>query len=273
MGLFAGLVSLAGCVGQSGDERNAFLTFTENFGTTTARDTDNNGGGAPGSSANQAFRREMTLTFANLHPDADLEFSFIAWVLPNSIRNADQQDVLFRANFVQIGSTINIGRALTLPPGTFVFNGPGVAGATSVRLTATGAANNTVDPTAAQTRDFDLVTPDGILFFSQPPVSCESVAFFFSRDGVPLNSEGQTGTSGVGDIFAGPTSSFSGQKTLAQVNAYQCDPFRPGLFLKIGGGALADNEYFESQNIRVEFSPTADNNGFFAVVTRSQLSP
>lgn len=270
--LSIGMTLACGCVGQSGDERNAFLTFTENFGTTASRDSDDDAGGAPGLDATEAFRREMSLTFANNHPNADLEFSFIVWVLPNSIRNADQQDVLFRDNFVQLGVSVSIGRAVTLPPGTFVFNGPGVAGATSVRLRSTGA-EGAIDPTLAQTVTFDFVTPDGILFFSQPPESCESVAFFFSRDGVPLTSEGQTGLSGVGNVFAGPNSPFGGQKTIAQVDAYQCDPFRPGLFLKIGGGALDSNEYFESQDIRVDFSPAADNGGFFANVTRSALTP
>jgi hypothetical protein len=271
MALLAPLAMMAGCPAETLGP-NAFLTFTEAFGASAFNQSDEDLGAGGGVAAQAAFRQQMTFTLANNHPDADLNVSVIAWISPSSIRSADQQDELLDSGFVQLTREVRIGDALILVPGTFVLNGPGVGGATAVTLPGTGAEDATIG-SAATTRSFTFVTPDGILFFSQPPVSCESVAFFYSVDGDALGStglfNGQSTGSGVSDIFPGPDSPFSGAKTLNQVDAYECSPFRPGLFLRIGGGQLADNEYQEGQDIQVDFSQFADAAGDFAFVTKS----
>ena len=60
-------------------------------------------------------------------------------------------------------------------------------------------------------------------------------------------NEGEFGAALAGATNAGAA------KTLAQVDVYQCNPLRPGLFLRVGGGAAAENEYFEGSTIRFEF--------------------
>ncbi len=258
---------LAGCpLSGSFDQRNAFLTFTDTFGASASRQ-DSQGGQSGGGTveAQTGFRKTMTVTFANLHPNAELRTSFAAWVLPSSIRSADQQDELLRGGYVQLAEEVRLGRAYTLPPGTFVFNGPGTAGATPVVLPPTGAEDNAVDPALATTQQFELITPDVILVFYQPPDSCESVAFIFAENGVPVDEP----VGGGLDIFSGPTGINSGLKTLSQIDAYQCRPFRPGLFLRIGGGAPASNEYTEGDALVFTFSPLPDANGFFATVVRT----
>ena len=265
-------LGLGGCpLGATFDERNAFLTFTDTFGASATRPDGQGGAGAGGGTVplEATFRKTMMVVLANLHPTAELQTSFAAWVLPSSIRSADQQDELLRGGYVQLAEELRLGRAFTLPPGTFVFNGPGTAGATPVTLPPTGAEDNTVDPALATTMVLELITPDVILVFYQPPDSCESVAFFFAVDGQPLDSE-PLGPSG---LFSGPSSPFSGLKTLAQVDAYQCRPFQPGLFLRIGGGQPAANEFNEGDTVLFEFSPVPDGNGFFATVTRIAGAP
>lgn len=258
------VMGVGGCVGQPSEARNPFLTVTEAFGVSLFGDED--GDAAAGTELEAEFRQVMTVTLANNHPTAELNTSFAAWVSPSSIRSGEQQDALLGSGYVQLNRQVQLGTAFTLPPGTFVYNGPGVAGATSVRLQPTRAEGDTIDTTLATIREFELITPDVILVFSQPPVSCDCVAFFFTVDGDPLTSEG---VSAVGNIFAGPTTEQGGLKTLAQVDAYQCDPFRPGLFLRQGGGgALPENEFFEGQDIRIDFSPVADAGGYFGVVTK-----
>ncbi|MBU0617164.1 MAG: hypothetical protein KKI02_05570, partial [Planctomycetes bacterium] len=226
------------------------------------------GGGAAGAALDGEFRRLMTVTLANQHPMAELNTSFLAWVSPSSIRSGEQQDELLENGYIQLDYEIQLGSAFTLVPGTFVYGGAGTAGATTVRLPPTrqDIEGGAPDPSLAVERTFSVITPDAILVFSQPPVSCESVAFYFTIDGDPLTSEPLTG---VGDVFAGPTSTQAGLKTLAQIDAYQCDPFRPGLFLRIGGGALPDNEFFEGQDIRIDFSPLPNPEGYFGVVIRT----
>jgi hypothetical protein len=260
------LTALFGC-GQASNVSNPFLTATEALGAAAFRGGTDEQGGGQGAEQEAAFRQTMIVTLANNHQEAELNTSFAAWVNPNSIRSIEQQDELIADGYIELTSELRLGSAFTLAPGTFVYNGPGVAGATSVRLVPTRASTEeAVDPTLATTREFEIVTPDAILIFSQPPVSCDSVAFFYTIDGDPLTSEG---LSGVGNIFAGPTTPFGGLKTFAQVDVYECDPFRPGLFLRIGGGALPDNEFFEGQDIRVDFLPVATDAGFFAVVTKT----
>lgn len=251
LGVFSGMLVLSGCAfGLGGGEVNPFLTLTEAFGIAAGGGTTD-GGGAGGTAAEEEFRRTMTVSFINNHSFARAELSFVAWVNANSIRSAEQQDALLRGGYVQLGREVELGSAFVLPVGTFVFDGPGYAGATSVSL---GCPNlpSARDPFSEVT----LITPDVFLAFSQPPVSCDSVAFTF--------------VDATGGTVAGPVTGPGGFKTLAQVDVYQCEPLRPGLFLKLGGGGRASNEYLEGENATFQFNEQADADGNFAIVTISE---
>lgn len=243
---------VAGCPTDSSVRRNPFLTLTENLGISIGGDNDNDNGGGTSIPGVGTFRRNLTLTLANAS-DADLNVKLAAWVNIGSIRTKAQEDALIAGGYRELGAdeTVTFGNAFTLPPGTFVFAGPGPGGVTTLSVppgTITGGdQNQVITPT---TQDFVLITPDVILLYAAPPVSCDSAAFFFSIDGEVVDSDRVTP---VGDIYAGATGS-GGVKTLAQVSAYDCDPFRPGLFLRVGGGGRQPNEYFEGESIRVDFS-------------------
>jgi hypothetical protein len=101
--------------------------------------------------------------------------------------------------------------------------------------------------------DYVLLTPDALLVFSQPPVSCDSVAFTFTN---PITRE----------VLPGASTDVGGYKTLAQMDVYDCDPFQPGLFFRKTGGTPAANEYQEGQAVTVEFNGAATN-GAFGIVT------
>jgi len=92
-----------------------------------------------------------------------------------------------------------------------------------------------------------------VLMFSQPPVSCDSVAFTFSD---PVTDEILGGSSGAGGGF----------KTLAQVQTYECSPLKPGLFFTSAGGARDPNEFREGEPLTFTFQPLATG-GDFALVT------
>ncbi|MGD8451589.1 MAG: hypothetical protein PVJ57_07195 [Phycisphaerae bacterium] len=249
-------VGLAGCTGTS-LELNPFLTLTEEFGYgSTDSATDNQGG--QGIQLEGGFRREATLTFQNNHATADLNVSFVAWVNVGSIRTAAQQDALLTGGYVQLGHEVRLGNAFTLPVGTFVYNGPGTAGATAVTLSSPGT--DAEEPTS---QAFTLITPDVILAFVEPPVSCESVAFTYTRNDEPLETIPVGGPLGPleGSTSGGP------YKTLAQVDVYQCDPFEPGLFIRLGGGMREANEFVEGDEITFDFNENPDANGNFANVT------
>lgn len=245
------LLLVAGCF-PTFDERNAFWTLTETYGTISG--SGEVGDGQAAAEAEAEFRRTMTVTFNNNHETSQVDASFAAWVYSSSVHSADQQDALFRGGFVQLTRAVELGSAFTLPPGTFVFAGAGLAGALPVRLacplTVTGQG-------LAITEAITLITPDVLLLFSQPPVSCDSVAFIFGNSiaGAP--------------VVTGPVTSTGGFKTLAQVDVYECMPLRPGLFLKLGGGARAPNEYFEGENVRFDFNEFPDAQGNYAIVTIS----
>ncbi len=251
-GVIIGALALCGCL-QTAGERNPFLTLTETLGIAPVSDNDNDNSSGGGQGATDTFRRTSTVTFAN-NSTFDLNVSFAAWVNPSSLRSAEQQDALLANGYVQITREVRIGSVFALPPGTFVFNGPGVAGATALRV-APGAAG------APTTRSFTLITPDVLLAFTQPPTSCDSVAFYFTVDDDPIASANPDQ-----GLFGGATAG-GGQKTLAQVDAYQCEPLRPGLFIKLGGGAKLPNEYFEGESVRFDFFDQPNANGDAAVVT------
>jgi hypothetical protein len=234
-------------------ERNPFLTYVETF---TAAGGASGGGQGGGQAAEEnVFRPSMDLTFVSEHPTAVVETSFVAWVSVSSIRSAEQQDVLLANNYVQLVREVRLGTAFTLPVGTFVYNGPGTAGATAVVLSPTGAVEDDGDGGAVTTQSrYSLVTPDAILVFSEPPVSCDTVAFTYAENG---------------QVATGPATGQGGYKTLAQVDVYQCEPFRPGVFFKISGGAAEDNEYMEGESVTFTFRQTPTAEGAFAVVTIS----
>lgn len=250
---------LAGCSGAPGSTSNPFLTLSETFGISSGGE-DTIDDSAQGAGVLIPFRLELNVTLTNTHPDADLDTAFVAWVEIGSVRTAEQEDALFRSGYVQLKEEVRLGTAFTLPVGTYVYNGPGVAGMTPVRLGAT--EDSAISPSV----QISLVTPDVFLVFSQPPVSCESAAFVFTRDGDPLTAEPVADP----DAPFGGATSTGGVKTLAQIDVYQCAPLRPGLFLRVGGLTDNLNEYLEGGTITFAFNPTPDAAGNFAIVTIGQ---
>ncbi len=229
--------------------RDPFLTYSEEYGV-AGRQATTEGGQPAGTEVEEFFRLPTTLTFINNHTEAVLETSFVAWVELGSIRSAGQQDALLRGGFKQLTSEVRLGTAYTLPVGTFVYGGPGMAGATPVRL----APAQTGEQAAPTSVAFDLITPDCILVFVQPPVSCESAAFTFSDPA-------------TGQVLSGSSAAGGGYKTLAQVDVYECSPLRPGLFFSAAGGVLRPNEFREGDPITFTFNAGSTADGAFAVVT------
>ena len=234
----SGLGLIVGCIGNV-IQPNPFLSLTEDIlGVAQSTDTDTGGGGGTGAALTAQFRRTQTITLANQDDEADLNVSFAAWITVGSLRTAEQLDQLIANGYVQLSREVTLG-TITLPPGTLVFGGPGVGGATPV----------VVSP--GTTRTFSLISPDRVLLFSSPPVSCDTVAFFFSINGELVRTPDVPADT-AGGLFEGATGSGP-RKTLAQFNVYQCDPLSPGLFLKTGGGLKRGNEYFEGEAVRVDF--------------------
>jgi hypothetical protein len=242
------LLLLVGCIPLA-QERNAFWTMTETYGVTAG--TGDEGGTGTGVAAEAEFRLPIALSFVNNHDSANVETSFAAWVNLSSIHSAEQQDALLRGGYVQLSQEVQLGSVFTLVPGTFVYSGTGFAGATPVTL----GCPLTATTEGATANDFELITPDVLLVFSQPPVSCDSVAFVFRG--------------AISGAATGPSTGEGGFKTYAQVDVYECEPLSPGLFLRNGGGATQANEFFEGDTILFEFNQTADADGNFANVTIS----
>jgi hypothetical protein len=263
VGSWAWLVVLCGCAG-SQRPINPFLTWTDAFGVPIVAEETQQQTTAQGTLTTPEFRQQLDLTFRNFHPSADLNVSFVAWVNTSSIRSAEQQDLLLSDGYVQLRREVRLGTAFTLPVGTFVYNGGGTAGATTMVLgpgqPATGAEGGATTPTAQAYR---LRSPDVILAFYNPPVSCDSVAFYFSRNGEPLTAVPVGGP----EAPYGGSNTTGGFKTLAQVDVYQCEPLRPGVFIKLGGGERQTNEYFEGEPITFDFYATPDGAGNFCRVT------
>ncbi len=251
------LVTILGC-SPLAVQVNPYLTLSEFFGVPIERDT---GESAAGGLATEAtFRRQLTVTFNNNNPNAEVDTSFVAWVNVSSIRSAQQQDALLDDGYVQLGEAIMLGTAITLPVGTYVYDQGGTAGALAVLLGLSQAAE---DQVILATMSRTLITPDAMLVFAQVPVSCDSVAFIFTDEGDPLTAVP------AADRVA-PFSGATGQggfKTMAQVSAYQCDPFRPGLYFRQGGGTPEPNEYVEGDDVTFDFNPMPDDDGNFCVVT------
>lgn len=241
---------------------NPYLTYTEEYGI-AAQQSTNASAGASGTATTPIFRRDLTVTFRNNHPTAELNTSFVAWVNVGSISTAQQQDALLSSGYTQLSRAVTLGTAFTLPVGTFVYQGSGTAGATPILLGPAQAATETATTVTPTTTAIVLNTPDAILVYSQPPVSCESTAFYYTQNGEPLTAVPVTG--GVGPYGgANTTGAF---KSLAQVNVYECDPLHPGLFFSQTGAGRQSNEYLEGEDIAFDFNATADTTGSFAIVT------
>ena len=266
VGLCLTLLALTGCIGQATSERSAFLTAAETFGVSMAGEDEDGEGGAGGTAAEAGFRPPMTLVLANNEWRAELNTAWVAWVELGSIRSAEQQDALLSDGYVQLTREVSLGTAFTLRPGTFVYNGPGVAGATLVRIDPGIADEGQNAAVTATEVSFEFITPDVLLVFSQPPVSCDTPAYFFTLDGQPFDIAPQA--QNLGAEFSGATGRGS-VKTLAQIDVYECSPFRPGLFLRTSGGAVSRNEYFEGQNVRIDFFriPDAQENAAFVTIS------
>lgn len=251
------LLAVTGCGDSPTSQQNPYLTFTDTFGISSEIGEDDVDA-AKGAAADEIFRLPITLTMTNNHPTADLETSFVAWVEIGNVRNMEQEDALLRDGYIQLDQEVRLGSAFVLPVGTYVYDGGGLAGTTGVHLGQAGGAG------VPSSQTFGLITPDALVMYGQPPVSCDSVAFVFTRDGEPLTSV----TGGAG-LFEGATGS-GGVKTLAQVNVYQCSPLRPGLFLRSGGIIEEENEFLEGADILIEFNefPTVEG-ADFAIVTIS----
>ncbi len=260
--LAAAPLLLAGCgLLGTGAPINPFLTFTEEVAGVSAGGGTRNpsDGGNQGDRAQVVFRQPMTVTFTNAVANLGVQFWFVAFVLPGSLTNADQQDELFANGYTQLTRSVAVGNVVTLPPGTFVYagnfeygpaaesarGGGGLAQATRVRLNEGGAATRT-------SAVFNIITPDGVMIFEQPPVSCDSVAFVYLEDGEPLTDN----FFGFPGPYEGATGN-GGQKTIAQVQDFECVPFRPGYFLAPPIGGPGANEFSEGQTITVSFNAIA----------------
>lgn len=250
----AGLLAGAGCGLTGGDllPINPFQTYSEQFGATASSTSDATAGsGSTAGDTGTVFRQGMNISFENRSTVGELETSFMAWVEVSSITSAEQQDALIDDGYVQLSRSLDIGAAFTLPPGTFVYGGGGTGGATRILLQP------------AETEDLELLTPDAILVFLEPPTSCENVAFLFREEGRVI--EGFQLADGFA-VFAGATS-VSGRKTLAQIDAYQCSPFEPGLFLRRTGGVAQSNEFSEGAAVTFGFQLAPDEAGVAGFVT------
>ncbi len=272
----------AGCPG--GSSVNPFLTLVEQqFIPFNEEEVDSDeplrggaldgvegGGGA--TTVDTRFRDAMTITFNNHSARGDLEFNFLAWVNAISVQTDEERDALFNSNYVELQTEVQLGLAYILAPGTFVYNGGGKNGNLRFRIrrgvdsSTEGASNEPGDfeifdegginavsgdggtdastPGTADTpvsQELTLATPDHILIYLDAPVSCDSVAFVFLDQGDVLSIEGG------GAIRDEPF------KPLSAAEFVQCDPLDPGLNLKTGGGARLANEFFEGEDVVLDF--------------------
>lgn len=246
-----GVALLCGGCPTTVDQPNAFVTLAEDVLGVSAANNGNTGGGSGGggtigggTTGEELFRLPTSVTLTNLDTEADLNVSFAAWIDASRIRTTEQQDLLIDGGYVQLQREANLG-VITLPAGTFVFNGPGIAGASPLEIPAGGV------------EAFNIITPDRVLIFNAPPVGCDSIAYFYTIDGEVLRSPDNPADP-AGSLFGAATGGL-GIKTLAQIDGTQCLPFAPGFFLKIGGGTKAENEFFEGEPIQISFNRFAQD--------------
>ena len=159
LGCLGLLLVMAGCAGTQ-SEINPFVALTEALGISAAGTTPPTPGGGQVLSPT-TFRRDMTITFRNNHPQAEVNTLFVAWVSASSLRSAQQQDALFADGYVQLSSEVRLGTAFTLPVGTFVYNGeplplPSKASAASAktdRSPAPSCSARSTAPSASSARN------------------------------------------------------------------------------------------------------------------------
>jgi len=206
-------------------------------------------GAAAGVDADLTFRDGMTVNFVNTATDRELTTNLIAWVEPGNVRTETQRDSLISSGYIEITQSITVGIAYTLVPGTFVFQGSGGNGLERIQLGPTGPGQTVIPSNSS----ISLVTPDVLLVYLDPPTSCSSTAFRFLDEGDVITEPvgGGGGTSGT-IIFGGATN-IGPNKTLGQVDAYRCDPFKPGLFFRQGGGMQMSNEFIEGDEVTFTF--------------------
>lgn len=240
------LLALAACGAADVGTINPYQTLADTFGVTPVGGPSTDGDRPSGDPVTGAFRAQLTVRFENTHTSAQVATSWVAWIEAGSVRSAQQEDDVFRAGYTRLTRELRLGSVFRLPIGTFVYNGPGFAGASPIRLGIPGKA------VGSPTAELSILTPDVFLLFSQPPVSCDSVAYELLDE--------------RGAVLTGPVTGPGGYKTFAQVDVYQCEPLRPGLFLKGGGGAAARNEFFEGGTVSFTFNEGPDADGNFAIV-------
>lgn len=258
---FVGAALLAVGCSPTNATTDPFVAFTDQFGRNTAQDNSSGGGGTSGVNQSIKFRQLLTLTLNNNDPNYALQLRLAAWVLPSAFTNADQQDELLRFGFVQLTAPVQIGSAYTLPVGTFVyagtsiatganssdlvFNGGGQAGAMEITIGQGTATGTTLTPHSIS---LQLPTPDVLLVFMAPPTSCDSPAFVFVDEGTTADI-----SHFGGGYSAYPTPNRDGPiKTLQQVDVYECDPLKPGLFFR-KGGVRNTNQFSEGDTVQFDF--------------------
>lgn len=241
---------------------NPFATLTENGLVEANIETESSEistGAAVGEDANLAFRDRLTVTFINNATDRELSTNFIAWVEPGNVRTETQRDSLISSGYIEIEQGITLGAAYSLVAGTFVYQGSGGSGLERVQLGASGAGQ-TVIPSELV---ISLVTPDVLLVYLDPPVSCASTAFRFLDEGDLITEVFAGGLGGTdGAVIFGSASNTGPNKTLGQIDVYSCDPFQPGMFFRQGGGLQQSNEFIEGDDITFTFlTRPVDENG------------
>lgn len=286
-GLLVGLNT--GCPG--GDTINPFLTLVEQQFIPFTEDEvdpdetllggalDGVAGGGGITTVDTRFREAMTITFNNNSARGDLEFNLLAWVDATSIQDDEDRDALYNSNYVELTEEIRLGTAFILAPGTFVYNGGGTNGNLRFRIPrgtdsdTEGASNQQGEETdfsgedATQNvgedggtiesvggvadepvqRQLTLASPDRILIYLDAPDSCDSTAFVFLDQGDPVRSF----QGGVG--FWGGSNRDGPFKPLQAAEYVSCDPLTPALILKTGAGARQGNEFFEGEDVTLDF--------------------
>lgn len=254
--LGAGLMQLGGCPGSDETTINPFSTLVEEglvaVPTTVPDGTPTGSGGVP---IGAAFRPNLSLQISNQGTLGELSTRFVAWVSLSSVPSEFDEDDLVASMYERLAEPLELGAAVTLPAGTWVYNGSGSGPIQTVRL-ASASADDAGLITDTEL-NIDLLTPDGILFFLAPPESCDSKAFEFLNNGEVVRDPSivttDDGISAAPNLFPIAESPLSGIKVLRQIEGYQCDPFRPGLFLFDGAGQLAPNEYLAGDTVQIAF--------------------
>jgi hypothetical protein len=254
----AGAALLGGCPGNEATSiGNPFATLTDIGLVQVNVDNDDTEvpsvGAIEGEDVSRTFRQPMTVTFQNFNTQRELLSNFLAWVEPGSVTTEAQRDALVSSGYVLVEDSIDIGSAFTLVRGTYLYQGTAGANLERIELGEFGATGG-----IPSERSLTLVTPDVILLALEPPVSCDSVAFRFVDQGDVItetrgDSQADAGAVPDGGILWANATNVGVNKTLAQVDAYQCSPFRPGLFLRVGGGARDVNEFVEGDEVIFEF--------------------